>query len=170
MYGRPEIPSKAAILEARDRMVARHRNLRVIGCHLGSNEEHLDQLAKRLDSYPNFAVDVASRVRFLVRMDRETVRQFVTKYQDRIIYATEFSLGQGDEARAAKSLLRFTRVELFFQCGGERAGPAESIAEKSSATMPRWIPGIVRLRDITVACVVNGSDAHCRSCWDRNGG
>jgi hypothetical protein len=47
VYGRPEIPSKAAILESRDRMVARHRGLRVIGCHLGSNEEHLDQLAKR---------------------------------------------------------------------------------------------------------------------------
>ena len=115
MYGRPEIPSKSAILDARDRMVARHRGLRVIGCHLGSNEEHLDQLARRLDAYPNFAVDLASRVRFLARMDRDTVRQFVTKYQDRIIYATDFVLGQGDDSTAAKSLLSVhdRRVGLF---------------------------------------------------------
>ena len=146
MYGRPEIPSKAAILEARDRMVARHWRLRVIGCHLGSDEEHLDQLAKRLDAYPNFAVDVASRVRFLVRMDRGTVRQFVTKYQDRIIYATDFSLGQGDEARAAKSLLSVHEREWnYFSGAAENAvGLPESILQKifrNSAA--RWIPGIV---------------------------
>lgn len=45
MYGRSDFPSKEAILDARDRMIASHRGLRVTGCHLGSNEEHLDQLA-----------------------------------------------------------------------------------------------------------------------------
>jgi predicted TIM-barrel fold metal-dependent hydrolase len=145
MYGRPEIPSKAAILESRDRMVARHRGLRVIGCHLGSNEEHLDQLAKRLDSYPNFAVDVASRVRFLVRMDRETVRQFVTKYQDRIIYATDFSLGQGDEARAAKSLLSVHDREWnYFSGAGENALslPVSVLRKIFRENAVRWIPGL----------------------------
>ena len=146
MYGRREIPSKTAILEARDRMVARHRRLRVIGCHLGSDEEHLDQLAKRLDAYPNFAVDVASRVRFLVRMDRGTVRQFVTKYQDRIIYATDFTLGQGDEAGAAKSLLSVHEREWnYFSGEAENAlGLPESILRKIFRdNAARWIPGIV---------------------------
>lgn len=144
MYG--PVPPKSAILEARDRMVARHRRLRVIGCHLGSNEEHLDQLAKRLDAHPNFAVDVASRVRFLVRMDRETVRQFVTKYQDRIIYATDFSLGQGDEARAAKSLLSVHEREWnYFSGAGENAlGLPGSILRKIfRESAASWIPGIV---------------------------
>jgi predicted TIM-barrel fold metal-dependent hydrolase len=36
--------------------------------------------------------------------DREKVRQFVLKYQDRILYATDFTLGPGDDARAARSL------------------------------------------------------------------
>ena len=37
-------------------------------------------------------------------MDRETVRQFIKKYQGRIIYATDFQLGQLDDAMAVKSL------------------------------------------------------------------
>jgi hypothetical protein len=145
VYGRPEIPSKAAILESRDRMAARHRKLRVIGCHLGSNEEHLDQLAKRLDAHANFAVDVASRVRFLVRMDRDTVRQFVTKYQDRIIYATDFSLGQGDDAKAAKSLVSVHEREWnYFSGAGENAlGLPEQILRKIfRENAVHWIPGI----------------------------
>jgi hypothetical protein len=151
VYGHPEIPSKAAILESRDRLVARHRKLRVIGCHLGSNEEHLDQLAKRLDAHPNFAVDVASRVRFLVRMDRDTVRQFVTKYQERIIYATDFSLGQGDDAKAAKSLISVHEREWNYFSARERtnwACPSRS-SEKSSARMPcAGFPGLLRLPEL----------------------
>lgn len=140
MYGHPEVPSKAAILESRDRMIARHPRLRVIGCHLGSNEEHLDQLAKRLDAHSNFAVDVASRVRFLARMDGETVRQFVTRYQDRIIYATDFSLGQGDEAKAAKSLLAIHGREWGYFSGLGLAEPVLRKIFRENAV--RWIPGI----------------------------
>jgi len=145
VYGRPEVPSKAAILEARDRMVARHHGLRVIGCHLGSNEEDLKQLAKRLDAYSNFAVDVASRVRFLARMDRDTVRQFVTKYQDRIIYATDFSLGQNDDATAARALVSVHNREWdYFAGAGENAlGLHERILRKLfRENAVRWIPGI----------------------------
>jgi predicted TIM-barrel fold metal-dependent hydrolase len=144
MYGRPEVPSKSAILEARDRILARHRRLRVVGCHLGSNEDDITQLAKRLDAHPNFAVDVASRVRFLARLDRETVRQFITKYQDRIIYATDFVLGQ-DEERGVKSLLSVHEREWNYFAGeGENAlGLPEPVLRKIFRdNAVRWIPGI----------------------------
>lgn len=147
VYGRPEIPSKAAILESRDRMIARHRGLRVIGCHLGSNEEHLDQLAARLDTYPNFAVDLASRVRFLARIDRMTVQKFVTKYQDRIIYATDFTLGQGDDAAAAKSLLAVHEREWnYFAAEGENALnlPEPILRKIFRDNVVHWLPGIDR--------------------------
>ena len=142
LYGRPEFPSKSAILEARDRMIARHRRLRVIGCHLGSNEDDLTQLAKRLDAHANFAVDVASRVRFLARMDADTVRQFITKYQDRMIYATDFVLGQGDDGKAAKSLLSVHEREWNYFSG--TLGLPEAILRKIfRENAVRWIPGIV---------------------------
>ena len=143
MYGKPQIPSKDTILQARDRMIARHPRLRVVGCHLGSNEEHLDQLAKRLDTFPNFAVDVASRVRYLERGDRETVRQFVTKYQDRIIYATDFTLGQ-DEARGAASLVATHEREWNFFAGtaeGSLGLPEAVLKKLFHDNASRWIPG-----------------------------
>src|SRR5205085_4936539 len=88
MYGRAGAPPKKAILTARDRILALRPKLRVIGCHIGSSEEDLGRVAKGLDAYPNYAIDVASRVRILARQDREEVRQFMMKYADRVLYAT----------------------------------------------------------------------------------
>jgi hypothetical protein len=78
--------------------------LRVVGCHLGSNEDDLKGLAKRLDAYPNFSVDLAARIRYLARGDRELVREFLTRYQGRVLYATDFSYRGGDGPSAARSL------------------------------------------------------------------
>ncbi len=98
VYGRPGVPSKAEILAARDRMLARHPGLRVIGCHLGSMEDDLDALAARLDRYPNFAVDTAARVKHLSLAPREKVRAFLIKYRDRILYATDDGAQAGNKA------------------------------------------------------------------------
>ena len=141
MYGRTDVPSKTAILEARDRLIARHRGLRVIGCHLGSNEDDLSQLARRLDAHSNFAVDVASRVRYLARMDPGTVRQFVTKYQDRIIYATDFVLPRDDDARAAKSLVSLHQREWNY-FSSDVGLPEPILLKVFRENAIRWFPGI----------------------------
>jgi len=104
MYGRRGVPPKETILAARDHILERHPKLRVVGCHLGSDEEHWDRLAKRLDQYPNLAVDVAARVRYFVRGDHEQARQFLIQYQDRVLYATDFTLAPGDDAGASREL------------------------------------------------------------------
>ncbi len=104
MYGKAGAPVKETILAARDRVLARYPKLLVVGCHLGSHEDDLKQLANRLDTYPNFAVDTAARIRYFARGDREQVRDFLTRYQDRILYATDFSLRDGDVAVAARSM------------------------------------------------------------------
>jgi predicted TIM-barrel fold metal-dependent hydrolase len=89
MYGKPGKPSKQTILAARDRMLAAHPKLRVVGAHLGSMEEDVDEIAKRLDRYQNLAVDTAARVTHLAIQPREKVRAFLIKYQDRVLYATD---------------------------------------------------------------------------------
>ncbi len=91
MYGHPDKPSKEQILAARDRMIARNPKLRVVGCHLGSMEEDVSQIALRLDRYPNFAVDTAARITHLALQPRDKVRAFLTKYQDRVLYATDLT-------------------------------------------------------------------------------
>jgi predicted TIM-barrel fold metal-dependent hydrolase len=105
MYGRPDAPLKEDILRARDRIAVRYPKLRLVGCHLGSNEEDLNTLAARLDRLPNFAVDLAARVRYLAAGDRSNAREFLVRYQDRVMYGTDFTLGAGgDDSRAWNSL------------------------------------------------------------------
>jgi hypothetical protein len=92
MYLHPEYPSYDDQINARDRFVERHPKMRFVGAHLGSLEWDVDELAKRLDKFPNMAVDVAARVphiQFQSLLDREKVRNFLIRYQDRIIYATD---------------------------------------------------------------------------------
>jgi predicted TIM-barrel fold metal-dependent hydrolase len=89
MYNRANAPSKEAILLARDHLLEMNPKLRVVGAHLGSMEADFDQLGKRLDRYPNFAVDIAARMPYLVMKARPDMIAFIEKYQDRLIYATD---------------------------------------------------------------------------------
>ena len=77
MYGKPDHPSKARILEARDHLLAQNPELRVVGAHLGSMEVDLDELAGRFDRYPNFTVDTAARVIYLALQPRDKMRAFL---------------------------------------------------------------------------------------------
>jgi Amidohydrolase len=153
MDGKPGAPVKDEILKARDRVLARYPKLRVVGCHLGSDEDNLQRLAKRLDAHPNFAVDTAARVRYFARGDRDQVREFLQRYQDRILYATDFVLRDGDPSAAARSLQeRHDRDWTFFSGDGpmEYDGrPTRGLALPDAVLRKifrenalRWLPGI----------------------------
>ena len=94
MYLHPDYPSHEKLMESRDRVLATYPDLNMIGAHLGSLEWDVDVLAERLDRYPNFAVDMAARVCHFQVQEREKVRNFIIKYQDRLIYATDASVSQ----------------------------------------------------------------------------
>ena len=153
MFGKAGAPVKEDILKARDRVLARYPKLRVVGCHLGSDEDDLKRLAKRLDAFPNFAVDTAARVRYFARGDRDQVRQFLTRYQDRILYATDFSLSEGDPAVAARSLRGVYDRDWEFFSGGEMmeyarrptrglALPHAVLRKIFRENALRWLPGL----------------------------
>jgi predicted TIM-barrel fold metal-dependent hydrolase len=89
MYLHPDHPRKEVILAARDHLLAENPKLRVVGAHLGSMETDVDEIAKRFDRYPNFAVDTAARMEYLMLAPREKVRNFLIKYQDRVLYGTD---------------------------------------------------------------------------------
>jgi hypothetical protein len=91
-YLHPENPSYEDQINARDNMLQKHPNLRFVGAHLGSLEWNVDELAKRLDRFPNMAVDMAARIPHLQVQsvkNWQKVHDFVIKYQDRLIYATD---------------------------------------------------------------------------------
>jgi predicted TIM-barrel fold metal-dependent hydrolase len=92
LYGKPGFPSKKEILQARDHVLAENPRLRMVGVHLGSMEKDLDEISRHFDRYPNFAVDTAARMDYLMIAPREKVRAFFIKNQDRILYGTDLDL------------------------------------------------------------------------------
>jgi hypothetical protein len=110
MFLHPESPSYEDQINARDHFLEKNPDLRFVGAHLGSLEWSIDELAKRLDKFPNMAVDMAERICHLQlqsQADREKVRRFFIKYQDRLIYATDFSF-----ETTSDEILAETREEL----------------------------------------------------------
>jgi len=92
MFKHPELPSYEEQMVARDRMLDKNPDLIFIGCHLASLEWSVDTLSEWLNKYPNAAVDMAARLGQLfyqTREDRDKVRNFFIKYQDRILYGTD---------------------------------------------------------------------------------
>lgn len=92
MYLHPECPSYEDQIRARDHMLEKHPGLHFVGAHLGSMEWSVDELAKKLDRYPNMVVDMAARIshfQYQAITDRQKVHDFFIRYQDRLLYATD---------------------------------------------------------------------------------
>ena len=86
-YG-PRFPSKEAILEARDRVFARHPNTTFISLHVANWPENLDYVSHLLDRCPNVMVEFGAREAELGRQPRRA-RRFFLQYQDRICFGTD---------------------------------------------------------------------------------
>lgn len=106
MYLHPEYPSYEQQVAARDNLLKKFPIIRFVGAHLGSLEWNVDELAKRLDAYPNLAVDMAARIghlQFQSQKDREKVREFIINYQDRLIYGTDLGISGTPDAERVKA-------------------------------------------------------------------
>ncbi len=88
-WDKPDFPSYNDIIAARDHVLENHPDLKFIGAHLGSLEFDVEEIAKRLDKHPNFAVEIGGRTRYLMWQVRGKVREFFIKYQDRLFYSTD---------------------------------------------------------------------------------
>ena len=113
MFLHPEYPSYEDQVNARDKMLERHPNVRFVGVHLGSLEWSVDELAKRLDKFPNMAVDMAERICHLEYQsikERQKVRDFMIKYQDRLIYATDDWVGPNSDPIELKKDIQETHL------------------------------------------------------------
>jgi hypothetical protein len=94
MFLHPEYPSYEDQINARDHLLELHPNLIFIASHLASLEWNVDELAKRLDKFPNMAVDMSARIchlQYQSAKDRDRVRNFCIKYQDRLLYGTDLA-------------------------------------------------------------------------------
>jgi predicted TIM-barrel fold metal-dependent hydrolase len=93
-YGK-DYPSFREIMEARNRMYARHPKTQFISLHVGHDAENLAYVAECMDKFPNMTVELGARIGELGRQPR-TSRKFFDKYQDRILFGTD-AVPHGDE-------------------------------------------------------------------------
>ena len=154
MYLHPDHPSKAAILAARDHILAENPNLRVVGAHLGSMEADVDEIAKHFDRYPNFAVDTAARMESLMLQPPEKVRSFLIKYQDRVVYGTDLGLRPGQNTQMAIDEWEATYVRDWKYLAGaestDQAGhkvrglslPKDVLRKLFHDNAVHWFPGV----------------------------
>lgn len=133
---RPEIPDHGKQIAARDRTLEMHPRLKVVGCHLGSLEYDVDELARRLEKYPNFAVDLAARLVHLQIQPREKVREFLIKYQDRVVYGTD--MGFGSDAGEAPA----DPAPVFERLGQSYRADAVWLATDATVDVPRAGPAV----------------------------
>lgn len=90
-----DFPTNAELIEARNRVIARHPNTQFVTLHVGNFSEDLQNVSENLDRFPNMSVDIAARVGELGRQP-VTSRKFFDQYQDRILFATD-ATPHGDE-------------------------------------------------------------------------
>ena len=92
MYLHPELPSYEQQIAARDHLLERYPELIFVGAHLGSMEWNLEEVAKRMDRFPNFYIDISGRfIHILERtlQNRNQVIDFFQTYQNRIMYGLD---------------------------------------------------------------------------------
>jgi predicted TIM-barrel fold metal-dependent hydrolase len=80
----PRLPS---LLEARNRVFARHPHTTFVSLHMGW-PENLDWVANMLDRYPNVYVEFGARETELGRQPRRSRKLFID-YQDRVLFGTD---------------------------------------------------------------------------------
>lgn len=103
-YQHPEIPRWETIIGARDRWLERNPRLTVVGAHLGSMAYDVDEVARRLERFPNFHVETAERFGDLAIQPTEKVRDFFIRYQDRILFGTDLGTGVAASDLTAEEL------------------------------------------------------------------
>ncbi len=85
----PGVPAAhRQLIEARNRVIARHPKTTFICAHMADLPEDLAQLDAYLTQYPNMNVEISARVSELGRQPY-TARKFFLKHSDRILFGTD---------------------------------------------------------------------------------
>jgi predicted TIM-barrel fold metal-dependent hydrolase len=158
IYLHPEYPSYDDQIRARDNMLEKHPDLKFIGAHLGSLEWSLDELAKRLDKFPNMAVDLSRMTNLQIHAitNWQKTHDFFIKYQDRLLYGTDRGVERAKNPNELKKNVHdawlrhwkfFTTDEKMLEPAveGEVNGlklPCEVVDKIYRKNAEKWLPGI----------------------------
>ena len=101
-----DFPSLASILQAVERVFARHPQTSFVWLHVGNWPENLDYIGGVLNRRPNVVVEISARQADLGRAPRRT-RKFIIDFQDRVLFGLDAPLTE----EAYRSYFRWLETE-----------------------------------------------------------
>jgi predicted TIM-barrel fold metal-dependent hydrolase len=90
---KPNLVPHDGMIKVLENVVKRHPKTTVIACHYANCEYDFSILARLLDTYPNLYSDISGRYEETGPIPRAT-SQFISKYQDRLLYGTDMGRAQ----------------------------------------------------------------------------
>lgn len=143
MYLHPEMPSYEDLMAARDRFVEAHPGLGFVGAHMASLEYDVDRLGAFLDRFPEATVDLAARmgqVQYQSVRERERVRAFFIRYQDRLLYGTDLTQGPTDDPAAFRRAAHEVWVSDWLYLATDKSQRIDTIsADATGLALPREV-------------------------------
>ena len=118
-----KFPPWKELLEALNRVIARHPKTTFVCVHFANNAEELEWVDKSLSRYPNMMADLAARIPEIGRHDPAKARRLFLKHQNRILFATDFQV--------------YDRLTLG--SSGKEPPPTDADAEAFYAKEWRWL-------------------------------
>jgi predicted TIM-barrel fold metal-dependent hydrolase len=141
MFAHAEWPVYEEQLAARDRLLARHPQMKFIALHLASLEWSVDRIGDFLIRHPNASIDLAARsvhLKLQASSDHERVREFFIRFQDRIVYATDLTrLPEQSDAAFADEAHQVWLDDWRFLAGGGELRSDEFDAPFRGLALPR---------------------------------
>jgi predicted TIM-barrel fold metal-dependent hydrolase len=84
----PQYPTFTDLMQQQANLLAKHPNVNFQSAHVASYAENLAYVGDMLDTHPNLYVDISERIAELGRQPY-TARDFLIKYQDRVVFGTD---------------------------------------------------------------------------------
>lgn len=91
-YHGEQVPSWTAMLDAAERLFARHKDTTFVAVHFGNAAEDIERVDRMLTRLPNVHIDIAARVGEFGRHPAARVRKFFIKHQDRVLFGTDIGI------------------------------------------------------------------------------
>ena len=86
-------PARDTIIQQRINIMRRYPKVIVNGCHMAIQGENLKSLSEQLEEFPNFHLDISAFLGVLAENNSpEELRKFFIKYQDRIMFGSDFAM------------------------------------------------------------------------------
>jgi predicted TIM-barrel fold metal-dependent hydrolase len=89
----PGILGHDGLIQSLERAAGKHPKTIFIACHLANLDYDLTRLGQMFDRHPNLYADISARFGEIAPIPR-FVNQFLTKYQDRVLYGTDMTYSQ----------------------------------------------------------------------------